>query len=69
MFPLKNLARKELINCSKCPADNLYRNPTGASLLAWINFNPSMDKKSYIQWSVWWNWLSILKFKLLIHSK
>ena len=33
----------------------------GPLLLTRINFNPSMDKKSYIQKSVRWNYLSNLK--------
>ena len=43
--------------------DNMIR-CLGPLLLTWINFNPSMDKKSYAQESMGWNYLSIPKLQL-----
>ena len=36
----------------------------GALLRTWLNFNPSMDKSSYVQESVGWNHLSISKLQM-----
>ena len=35
----------------------------GPLLLTWTNFNPSMDKQSYIQSNVEWNYMFIPKFQ------
>ena len=39
-------------------------------LLTWIELDSSMEKQSQVQWSVWWNYLLIVKlFVGWIHSK
>ena len=47
-------------------ADNVYRDQ-GPLLLTWFNLNLYMNKKSFAQYSVGWNYLSIPKLEQLHH--
>ena len=54
--------RKVIIQCD---AGVLLIGHMGPFLLAWINFNPSMDTYLHTQWKVGWNNLSNPKLQRL----